>query len=84
MSNRSITTEKWLDRQSVVRLLPNGHWEVSFLATSAGSITSLGGQVAEYETTNSGDAKIAMFAWVTSGIVPSGFKTHAPDWFKEA
>jgi hypothetical protein len=85
MNPKSKTTQQWTARQAALRLLPGrNRWEVSFLATHNGSISVLGGTVAEFETTVSEQATEAMTQWITSGIVPSGFTTHAPDWFAPA
>lgn len=79
---KSITTEKWTGRQAAVEL-ENNRWRVSFLATTQGSITNLGGMVAEYVTPKFDEVPQAISEWITTGLVPAGFETHCKDWFAE-
>ncbi len=81
LGKNMTTTEKWTGRQAAIVLRGDNRWRVSFLATSEGSITELGGMVAEFTTTKAEEAQKVMFAWITSGMVPSGTETHAPNWF---
>lgn len=78
-----ITTEKWAGRQAALALRAN-RWRVSFLATNQGSLTELGGMVAEFTTPKVEEALKAMARWITTGEVPDEIETHAPDWFKPA
>ncbi len=74
------TTEQWTGRQCSLKL-GNNKWTVGVLATTPGSLSDLGGAVAEFTTTRSEQATEAMLEWITSGLVPSGFETHCPSWF---
>lgn len=77
------TTEKWEGRQAALELKPNKHWVVSFLASTPGTITNLGGACAHYETTHTETALNAMSRWILMGEVPDTFETHCPKWFEK-
>jgi hypothetical protein len=78
---RLITTEKWTSRQAALRL-SGGKWEISFLASSAGDIFTMGGQVASFRTPKYDEAGTIMANWITSGLIPADSETLAPQRFK--